>query len=553
MSIGSMPGLTIIDHYTPESEEDVNEAIDFVIEKLRSKIIKSEQGEAESTERALKRCRFAVTHEGEWKKSTKKKIETIRSLLNSQLRDEKLQRELSKNPCEKSVQNQLLALFTAGSGAKSEPCCELAANQELSAVRETSPPYCYFVKDEATGNCELKIVASGEELPHDLGPELRREILQRTEQIDIIEEFLSALYRDYYPILFLNCESFSDKEVEQERVAEFRKYLRPIIPKILFRTPKIVGKVEKALIVKAMNRLLQFFGAYNSVKSDSEEELLLKIRDKLMGQGYNSHIDSDLGEKNFNKLLKEIIQMFLLDFSKPAVGKRLGDSEKFLANSAATVAADICSQYLLSPYFFCLLFDHLFLEDIEPSSRYFSTPNFSSCDRSDEKFNEDVGKVGVELLCELLKFAEAPWLAMKGVSIINNKMAGALIQQGINVVLGTDTSLQPLQFLEKIFYRGGEPALREALKKRGKEEVVEYMRSIEERVKNRLMNLLVVNLSSILKRIPKLEETCKTLSSKLFNLTQSKRLLTLLLCYLLQGVRDSFASTNPYSEAPHEK
>lgn len=555
------PSFKLTDHtivdYSPPCEEDVNKALDLVSKKLIGKIT-ADDGEEGLAKGVFESCRFAITHYDEWSESTKKIIDLVVARLDVQAQDQPFQTKVAENKCASSIQKELLTIFIGENRCKREVSETLSRNHDLLAVAQIDPPYCYY-EVLPGGKRELKIVDSWQKLPISLTPEQRIEIFNRSRQIDLIEKFLVSFDRDHYSLLFSDdnrCE-----EQKKRKSEKFRKVLRPVIPKILFRQPKIVGKHEKVIVVNVVNRLNKFFAHYNSVKNGEENALLLAIGRGLEGEEERSFITEGLEEWRFTILLQESIEKALcafFTFIRPEGSDSEDVMDQFIAFSVARSFADICNDYLLSPYLFCLLFDNLFLEDIDLSSPYLSPPDFSSCDRSDKKFNNDVGDKAVVLLQEILQFADANWFVRNGVKkFLSKELVGPLIQQGINHVLGTDSAIQPLQLLEKIFYKKGVPVLKEALKAADGDEKEQYKRNIEEQVTGRLMNLLKSKLSSLLEHIPGLEKLCKTLSNKLFNLTQNRRLLILLLCYFLKGIEESFVSLkynpNIYSDAPERK
>lgn len=525
-----------MEDYNPRDEERIASAITFINSHLlRSQSISDLNEEVIQT--AYQVCSHAMNYFRQLTELTQLSLNKVKEDIHDQLSDQEYQQFLASHQDLKSVQSRLYQIFYT------QVCKEHA--QPPNSPEE-------FIEIEEVRTQE--IIASYTKNKSDT-PLSKKEMEGKKQQIKFVKDFGRRFMRDYYPVIIQGTAPSPTDSFQQHALNEFMTTFPEAIPHFLFHAPKVVEQHEKDLILRVLEQFTTFFQLYNlsieGIKNkdkhfdtrrleDKETLILSMMRSISIENNLVSFIPATFDENEMmitlsNILKKIILQYYFLD--DPGCEDTSKALQKCLAATIPIVVIPLIFKRILSPQFFRVLFDNLLLRDISLPSDFVESPDFKDCDASDLLFTKEVGEIAQQLTQEILKFGEAKGI-LRGLGLITTKDSlGELIQKGINHVMGTDTCFIPISLLDHLLYHNGRPTLIEAYNA----ESQESSSSVEMDVKSRIYKILMKKMPSFFAwatdNLTSLDSFCETLSLRIFELTQSKKLFILFSCYFLEGIR----------------
>lgn len=565
MTIGTH---NLFEDYNPKDEVKINEAVEVIKCNLLTKSTNIELDE-NTLNHTFSVSSLAIKYFNDLSSETQTALEGVYNMLFEILLDEEYQQSLSRNSKAKEIQNKLVQIFYLKFNQQNIAKKARVEEEEWNFISDNKVTYT-FENDNHVSNQKVVtdpthkfyIPPASSNTPLKLDLKARKELANKAKQIEIVSDFARRFMRDYYPLIIQGKESSPEDKFLQFALKRFMETFPSALPHFLFKEPKILGVHEKVILVGIMNQLNNFFKCYNSavitIKETNrvfdqldqltKETLILdKIKSLSVNENQLSLVPQDLDEAEFTIQLTKTLEKVILkyfEFTDPDGENKPKEVQEFTATMISLLAIPICCHQVLSPLLFCLLFDNLLLRDIDISSDYITTPPLSSCDCSDEVFSKRVGALAENLVAEVLLFGEAQGVIKSAKFFIKKDKIGAIIQKGINQILGTDTSLKPILILDNLLYHNGQPTLKGAFNN-SPDKNESYRKEIELKVRTRIYDILKEKLPKVVvwatDKLTSLDTFCETMSRRLFELTQSKKLYMLLACYLLQGVYDGFS------------
>lgn len=541
-----MEPYVIMEDYYPKDETKISSAITLIKKKLlKGKSLIDVDSEAIET--SYRVSALAINYLGELSQTIQKSFYEIKEQLYSQLLDQEYQQYLSTNEEMKDVQRRLYQIF----------CVELDHTEETQAKTPTE----YLQKEDES---HTKIVSAFTN-KHTQSPLSSEDIDGKKKQIKFVKDFGRRFMRDYYPAIVMGKSSSPTDQYLQHALKEFMQAFPPAIPHFLFHDPKIVEQHEKNIIISVLEQVTIFFHIYNQsievIKRgdkqfddrdlvDKEAIILSKMRSvsneikQASGPTQESMIPGSLNEAEMMINLTNIVKNVILQYYKncdPDFKDTPKTMQQFYAAVLPVTITPLLFDRILSPHLFRVLFINLLLRDIAIPDDCVESPAFKECDASDIAFTKQVGEIAQVLTSEILKFGEAKGI-LKGVKLIASKDSlGELIQKGINRVMGTDTCFIPVTLLDHLLYHNGKPTLIEAFSQTTQGSA----NNVEQDVKKRIYEILIEKLPSFLAwatdNFTSVDSFCETLSKRIFELTQSKKLFILFSCYLLKGFNEGLS------------
>jgi hypothetical protein len=546
---------TVLEDYDPKDEKKISSAFSYIKQKL-VKIENDDEIEESLTEDTYHLSTLAISYIKELSHEIQEQYREIQNLLMEQLQDQEYQKKLSLSDKRKSIQKRLFHIFS----------------RKNDSTFDSLSPHINLEPDDED-QFHQEIVETYYQTPSittEKNDSLTDETLERKKkQVKFVADFGRRFMRDYYPHIILRKESSPRDQYLQYALEQFTETLPAAIPHILFHATKILEKHEKQMIISVLKQVINFFSVYNlsmeTIKQsdklfeekrlvDKEAIILTQMNTLLTEQNELSFIPESLNEAEFTINLSKIFKLLILQYYKitDPKGETVSPSvQQFTASTIPLFVVPIFFQRILSPYLFCVLFDSLLLKDIDIPEGYVEGTPLKQCDASDAIFTQQVGLLAEQLTGEILRFGEAKGI-IKGVKLIVSKDSiGELIQKGINHILGTDTCFLPIAILNSLLYHQGRPILLEAFNL-DDEKSTAYMKSVEKNVQSRIYEILMKRLPKFLAfatdNLTSLDSFCETLSTRIFELTQSKKLFILFSCYILHGFKEGLSTQRNCNE-----
>jgi len=420
---------------------------------------------------------------------------------------------------------------------------------------------------EWESNLETTFIVVCSDLPKIIDPISSAALAIRKKQIKIISHIAEKFMRDYYPYL-VSIGSNQKKNIYHEfAIKKFTKSFIDVIPDLFFKLPKILEKQEKQTICCLMEKVTDFFQDYSQshqkmldkdAQFDSKhialkEMMLLEsmnslLREKSKGSYIPFPTEDDELKIRFTETIDNTLMM-ILGISNSEQNSLTANTKNFISTMASLLITPVLCNQVLSPYLFCLIIDQLILKDSELDMDESNAIPLKLCDSSDKEFSKNVGDLIERLSNELIGLGDAKGMIKKIPNIVSKFKfkIGSYVQKGINQVLGSDSSVKPLMILHQILYKDGSPTMIGAFNLE-ETEMVEFQKSIEIKVQHRLYELIMKNLPKIISqaitKFSTLEQFCKTLSHRLFEITQSPKLYIVFICYILEGIQHGLMKDN---------
>lgn len=387
---------------------------------------------------------------------------------------------------------------------------------------------------------------------------------ERQEQIQKITHFIQMLIRDYLGGLTGPKNGNNPPLFEEDFNKKFATLFPRVIPHLFFGPHGELTTMQQSLLHYSMVGLHEFLQNYNNAEralksskkvfsnknfEEREQKLAALLYKNIHGvKHHQKDVDQVNDEKvliHINELLQKIIER-LMDSNSPKEEFLNSYNFDFLLFFVSSMVTHITFKHVLSPHLFCIIINNLLLSKVDIDLDDIEETDSKQCHTVNKKFQTALGNEADKLCSELFTLGEAQGLLKQipsGVTKFKN-LIGEAIETEINKTLNTECLLKTILVVKETLYQGESPVMRDAMNM-SEEEVQKYKSDVEKHLENRLYEIIKANIPESLRmltdRFSSLKGFCSTLSRKLFEISQSPVLYTVLFYHILKAIHQGLS------------